>query len=186
MANKDLTDTTFGAGFLSLKLAAGTVRHSGQMALPVAVNPNSGSIMGIDGDTPFYYAGGYNAPAAYDGAGILVGSSDTAETFEDCALAAQILHGNVSGKLMYNATNPHVTSYDAGNKTLSDSLSRFFNNNSGGDITIKEVGIVSGVVIYSNWAEVYLLSRDVLVTPVLVPDSGQLKVTYTNALVYPA
>lgn len=185
VANKNPTDVTVGAGLLSFKSSAGAVIHGSMLPVPGCYY-NSTPVF-ISGDAPGSGAdAGYNAEAAVDTYGILVGTSDTAETFDDCALITKVAHGNTSGKLAIQATNPHVVAYDSGSKTLSDTLSRFFNNNSGGDITIKEVAIYSIIVNGYNNTPSVLMSRDVLVTPVLVPNTGQLKVSYTNSLVYPA
>jgi hypothetical protein len=172
---------------VSLKQPSGTIAHAAYLPVPATYWNSYGAF--ISGDSPGSVGGlnaGYMAGAADDSYGILVGTDDTAETFEDTTLVAKVAHGNSSGQLAIQATNAHVTAYDSGSKTMSDTLSRFFNNNSGGDITIKEVAIYSLLLAGYNDERANLLSRDVLVTPVLVPNTGQLKVSYTNSLVYPA
>jgi len=64
---------------------------------------------------------------------------------------------------------------------------RYFNNNSGGDIDVNEVGLVmnqpqGGSTVYGK----RLQARDKLASTVTVPNTGQLKVTYTIQLTYPA
>jgi len=63
---------------------------------------------------------------------------------------------------------------------------RYFNNNSGGDVNVNEVALVlnqpQGGAVYGKWMQ----SRDKLASTVTVPNTGQLKVTYTVQLAYPA
>jgi len=186
MSNKNPTDVTYGAGLLSLKDTAGNIQHGSYIAIAGGIGYNGAQP--AEGDIPsnYYFSGGYLTDIGDDTRGIMTGTDDTAETFEDFQLIAQVHHGNASGQLVYNAMSTHTIAYDSGSLTLSDTIYRFFNNNSGAPITVKEVGIASRLVIAYNNAALFLLTRDVLVTPVLVPDSGQLKVSYTNSLVYPA
>lgn len=80
-----------------------------------------------------------------------------------------------------------VLSYDAGTKTLTDTLVRFMNNNSGGDITVREVGLIAKLQTYTAYSmSLFLLSRDVLSPEVVVPNAGQIRLQYQVSLVYPA
>lgn len=143
----------------------------------------SGLYCGQNHDTDTSY--GYRAPAADDAKGILVGSGTDAETFEDYVLQTKIANGSGAGQLAYVESELHSVSYEAGTKTLKNSLVRYFNNNSGAAIGVNEVGIVYYGYL-ANTPGNALVSRDKLGTTVSVPDTGQLKVTYTIQLVYPA
>jgi len=74
--------------------------------------------------------------------GILVGTGTNAVTISDYVLQTPIAHGNGAGQLYYNAV-----AFDDADVTVSGSdcyydCKRFIENNSGGDINIKEIGVV--------------------------------------------
>ena len=166
---KNASDGTFGAGKLSIKDTGGTV-GSGATALTVQGNCDT-------------LGQGYLAVAASVLHGILVGSGTNAESFEDYVLQTLITNGVGAGQLSYIASQLHSISYAA--LTLTDELVRYFNNNSGGVVSVNEVAIVvAGVagVVQRKWVQ----SRDKLPATVNIPDTGQLKVTYTIQLVYPS
>ncbi|GAH72404.1 unnamed protein product, partial [marine sediment metagenome] len=62
-------------------------------------------------------------------------------------------------------------------------LVRYFNNNSGGNVDVNEVALVTNG--YFGGAHIWMQSRDKLGATVTVPSTGQLKVTYTVELTYP-
>jgi hypothetical protein len=105
--------------------------------------------------------------------GIVVGSSDTPVTRDDYKLGSQIAHGSGTGQLMYGAMSidPPVA-YSTGYLTR---LMRVFTNNSGGDVTVKEVGVV---ILYSGNLYYFLIIRDVLSTPVTIPNGYSWTVRY--------
>lgn len=125
----------------------------------------------------------FQAAAGSTNSGILVGSSDSAETLESYDLASKILNGTGSGQLSYQAQETPVFSYDSGTKKWTARQKRYFNNNSGAGITVKEIGLVGHRSSYENSR--FLLSRDVLGSPVTVPNGGQLSVTYVIEQVFP-
>ena len=174
LAMKDLDDTTFGAGKLSLKKTDGDVEYGDG---PTCVNQQST----VDGTTS-----GYRAAGGVTNRGIIVGSGTTAESFEDYFLETMIDEGAGAGQLNYATSNPHVITWTPATKTLKNELVRYINNNSGGDVDVNEVGIAfNGTHVDSTTSARYMTSRDVLPTTVTVPDTGQLKVTYTIQLTYP-
>jgi hypothetical protein len=128
---------------------------------------------------------GYRAAAANDDKGILVGSGTNPESFEDYALQAQIPDGTGVGQLSHIQSEPHDVSYDTPTRVLRNQLVRYFNNNSGGDIDVNEVVLANSMQQPGAWPR-FIMSRDKLATTVTVPDTGQLKVTYTVQLTYPA
>jgi len=172
LAGKNGSDTTFGAGKISIKDTGGTVRYG--------TAPIGHSSTDIDGSSY-----GYRGAAGDDTWGIQVGSGTNAESFEDYQLQAKIANGVGAGQLSYIQQDPHVITYNADTKVLSNTLVRYFNNNSGGSVNVNEVALVlnqplSGVT--GKWVQ----SRDKLAATVTVPNTGQLKVTYTVQLTYPA
>jgi len=167
----DFKDTTWGAGLLSCKITVpfAIVYQNSPM------NLSSSSASSETSDT-----GGINAAAAQDSYGIVVGTGVTAESFEDYKLDTPITNGNSSGKLAFAGQKNPVRTYVAGTKTWTAVHTRFFNNNSGGSIDIGEVGVVAYFGSYTT-----LITRDVI-TPVSLPDTGQLKAQYTFGIVFPA
>jgi hypothetical protein len=173
LAGKNANYGTFGPGYLNVRDTGGTLRQ--------ATAPIGQSATDIDGTTY-----GYRGKPGDDTWGIQVGSGTNPESFEDYMLQTKIANGVGAGQLSYIEQDPHVIAYDAGTKVMSNSLVRYFNNNSGGDIDVNEVALVvnqpQGGPVYGKWVQ----ARDKLASTVTVPNTGQLKVTYTVQLTYPA
>jgi hypothetical protein len=175
VAGTPFSDATFAAGKLSMKSTGAVVKTSATRLGGFSTNAN---LPAINDD-------GCIGGAGDDTRGIQVGSNNTAESFEDFVINTIINNGAAGGQISYTLQNATVVSYVAGTKTLSAALARYFNNNSGGAIDVKEVtlGTLSSMV---GSAFNSILTRDVLPVTVTVPNTGQLKVTYTISLVYPA
>lgn len=135
----DVSTSAFGDGYINYKSTAGVLTSPAQ----------------------WNWAG-----TAGSATGIVVGTGNTAWTFEDFKLATAVAHGNGAGQLSHvlQATGTDAFVGDVCTVTVQ----RYFNNNSGGDIIIAETGLYVP----------FLACRDVLVTPVTVEDTGQLLVTY--------
>lgn len=77
--------------------------------------------------------------------GIVVGTGTNAVAIDDYALQTKIAHGGSTDQLVYS-----VTTVDNAVVQLSDQvyilISRTFTNNSGGDITVNEVGLYGKVI----------------------------------------
>jgi hypothetical protein len=150
-----------------------------------ATQPASGWSSSGSGNMRIYVGPSYGfyAQAGVDNMGIVVGTGGGAESFDDHALGSKISSGNGAGQLAYSTVDaPSVSTIGTTKQVV---WIRYFNNNSGGPVTVNEVGIytrgtVQGSTIY------YMLCRDLLPGGVTVPDAGQLKVTYTVQLTYPA
>lgn len=168
LAGKDADDETWGAGKLSWKKTDGSIYFADKPC-------SMGEDQSVDGITY-----GYRAPAGDDTKGIIVGSGTNAESFEDYCLQTQIMEGSGAGQLNHVQSEEHSISYAA--LTMKNTLVRYFNNNSGGNIDVNEVALVADMLPALN----AMTSRDKLTSTVTVPDTGQLKVTYTIQLVYPA
>jgi len=179
MASKAFADVTFGAGLLSIKETGGAVYYDVDKITDIC----GGGTTGLDPDTPSSSYNGYLTIAGDDTKGILVGSGTNAESFEDYALQTPIADGTGAGQLSHVESEVHSVSY--ADTTLQDEQVRYFNNNSGGNVDVNEVGLIAyGMVgaVSARW----LQSRDKLGATVTVPDTGQLKVTYTIELAYAA
>jgi hypothetical protein len=105
--------------------------------------------------------------------GIVVGTSDTAFNIDQYALGALIAHGTGVGQLTYQASAFDSKAYAS--KVWTATSKRVFNNNSGGDITVKEIGLY-GYTVYNGWLTLH--ERSVLSPTVLVPNGAQLTATY--------
>lgn len=136
----------------------------------------SGTLQGAYAVTP-----AFNNSVGSSAFGIVVGTGTTAETLESFNLATPIAHGTGAGQLSYQADTWGTPTYTAGTKKWTFASSRIFNNNSGASITVNEVGLIS-----SFSGNYQMMSRDVLGAGVVVPNGGQLTVTYTQEMTFPA
>lgn len=133
----------------------------------VTFNPPS------NGDDYFYNAY-ILAGEGEDNFGIIVGNSDASFNVAQYWLQSQIMHGTSSGQLEYGATS--VAEYGDDYKTWQ----RAFDNSSGADVVVKEIGIAVKVNRYEGGSIVpyyILLARDVI-TSTTVPNGGRLIVKY--------
>ncbi|MFC1874644.1 hypothetical protein ACFLY3_00595 [Chloroflexota bacterium] len=169
---RNCPDVDFGAGHMSMRATSGTIRHANYGAGIIAQ-------MNFEGNGP-------NAGAGVDDRGILVGSGTNPESFEGYFLQTQIDNGTGAGQLSHVASETPVYSYDAGTKTWTAELKRYFNNNSGGSIGVNELALVYYLERVVGTADKVLWSRDRLSSTVTIPNTGQLRVTYTIRLAYPA
>lgn len=181
LAGKDLDDTTtFAGGFLNIKMTNGTVHHSDKPSCIVNISSTAATYSADDANAT---SGGYRGPAGNALYGIQVGTGTGAESFEDYVLGTLIDTGNGAGELAYGEQEAHAETYTAGTLTYEADLVRYFNNNSGGAITVAEVALVArGQFVSEN--QYSLMSRDKLDTGVEVADTGQLKVTITISLIF--
>jgi hypothetical protein len=161
-------DSTFGAGKINMKSTAGVVQSGATIIYPNNTNVEA---------TGAGYVG-YAGLAA----GLVVGTSNTAFGFEQYSLQSLIAHGSGSGQLSYNDGAAPNKSYDAGTKTYTVQHVRVLNNNSPGSIVVAEAGLYF-ITVFNIQA---MMVRDVLVSPVTVNTPGQLTVTYTISLTFPA
>jgi len=116
-----------------------------------------------------------SAGAGADTYGIVVGTNagTTAEDNENYALDTKIVEGSGGGQLSYQSTGFVAPHEDAGNVDLH--VSRAFQNESGGTISVKEIGII---IRNSTDAKYHLILRDV-VAQEDVDDAETLTVIYT-------
>lgn len=177
-------DTTFGPGLINAKDVAGTIA---KRDTPISWIPNDVSSLG----------NGFRGNEGVFNHGIVLGLGTSAESLEDYYLSGSVIpNGNGSGQLNYNPTEALIKVWSAGTRTLSNSIKRYFNNNSGGQINgwgeIILIGKVNFAYSYGNltgwWYDTYsvIFSRDLLPSPVNIPDKAQIKVIYTISLVYPS
>lgn len=122
-----------------------------------------------------FITGGYYCTTNNEYYGIVIGTGTTAFDLDDFRLDTPIVSGNTANKLYYQAQVAPVTTY-SGDPDFTENIlhKRVFNNNSGGTITVNEVGLIYYVGYYPNYI---LMSRDVLDVPAVVLNGAQLTVT---------
>lgn len=97
--------------------------------------------------------------AANDLFGIQVGTDNTAPKPTDYALGGKISHGTGAGQLNYGAGICVSTIFDGSTYDLL--LWRPFGNESGGNITVQEIGLY-GAHYYTTTSSYFLIARDLL------------------------
>lgn len=123
-------------------------------------------------------AGQFGGGAGVDTVGMVVGTSDIAVDTNQYALQAKIAHGTASGQLSHGAQSIEALSIVG--QVCSFRNTRVFTNNSGGVITVKEIGLYIGERETASASIRYLMAiRDVLASPQSVPDGASLTVRYT-------
>lgn len=133
------------------------------------------------------YASGWLLHPAGEGVyrGIVVGSSGAGFDMGQYNLQSPISHGVAAGNLQYAAQMYPSVVVAEDQSAISLVLAREFGNASGSDVTIAEVGLIGyppktmplGYGTSSAHRNV-LLTRDVLDTPVVVPDGGVVEVSH--------
>jgi len=161
----------FGAGYMTGKYVSGSISYSSSYTARPATIAGSAWIPSVPG-TGFIYG---SAAATY---GIVIGTSDTAFNADHYTMQTIIAHGNSADQLYYQAMTAPIVAYTAGSKTWKTTLSRIYNNNSGGSITVKETGLYSAADIYGGTSNPYLVERSVLSPTVAVANGAQFTVTY--------
>jgi len=161
----------------------------------------TGNVTGQDGNPATFYGSAYgyynstnwceatvfsiNADDDDDSYGIVVGQGTTPPTPDDYTMQSKIAHGTGSGQLDYG---PHTfLDVVVNDNESSFKVSRVFTNNSGAVVNVQELGIIVYQYIYfrvSNTIKAsneikFLILRDVLGSPVSVPDGATLTVRYT-------
>ena len=139
-----------------------------------------------DGGFEYDYASGWLLHPAGEGVyrGIVVGSSGAGFDMGQYNLQSPISHGVAAGNLQYAAQMYPSVVVAEDQSAISLVLAREFGNASGSDVTIAEVGLIGhppGTTSVSYGSSPHtnvLLTRDVLDTPVVVPDGGVVGVSH--------
>jgi len=101
-----------------------------------------------------------DAGATTDGYGIQVGTGSGAVDRDNYKLGTKVAHGNGAGQLYYQAcTITPLAPITGGYEVV---LNRQFDNNSGGDITVNEVGLVVKTTNDVSAAKYVLVLRDLI------------------------
>lgn len=129
--------------------------------------------------------GNADATLGTNTAGIVIGTGIIPENFNSHKLATQIANGNGSGQMVHTLQNANVRSFDYGTRVMTCTIQRIFNNNSGAPIIVTETGIYAFLALRQTNTTCMLI-RDLLAASVTVPNAGQLTVTYTLQMAFPA
>jgi len=141
----------------------------------VSLLPISGIIATNGASASGYTVLGGGAGSGSSSAGIVIGTSNVANSPSTYALGSQIANGTSAGQMQYGATGSSVSTM---NNPVSMLVTRTFTNGSGASITVAEVGIY-----INNTNEFYFaLARDVLASPITVANTQSLAIYYTFQL----
>ncbi len=126
---------------------------------------------------------GYRGLVDEDDEGIRVGTGSVAFDFDHWGVSGlsdtnHVKNGTGAGQLSHVQSELTQRSWlGPGSRQWQGEYARFFNNNSGGTITVREVTF--NMQQSSSTANRMMVARDVLGTPIPVNTGGQLLVTYT-------
>lgn len=128
----------------------------------------------IDGDNSsqsIYYSSAslalnncLKSPAGTTTYGILAGTGTNAPTNSDYKMQTLIAHGTSANQLQYGGTSCGVGSVSGSNVDLL--MQRTLNNGSGNSITVREIGMVLGVVNTSQALKYLMIARDAVNTAI--------------------
>jgi hypothetical protein len=166
--------TNFQDGKINIKDTAGTVFSSS----------NTGVRLDYQQDVELL-SYGYMALSGEGTKGIVTGTGSAGESIDDFILGTQITHGIGAGNLFYQTSHPvAVAVFDAGTRVLSRKLTRFFDNFSGGDVTIKEIGQIARAKVVET-DSLILVARD-LIGDLVVANKSCAAISYIYSLTYPS
>ncbi len=109
--------------------------------------------------------------------GIIIGSGDQPNSLVTYCLQSKIEHGSASGQMLYGAETVEEVTNPSG-MDLEFRIIRAFTNNSGASITVKEIGLLVKKIDSTFTARSFLILRDVLPSPSVVPDLATMTVRY--------
>jgi len=110
--------------------------------------------------------------------GIQVGSGTSAPSASSPYLESLITSGTGSGQLSYGSDS--VTSPSISSNPGTIQISKTFTNNSGGTVTVGEIGLAPQIRNdSSSLYQAALMVHDVLSSAVSVPNGGTITITYT-------
>lgn len=167
-----LDATNFQDGNLNIKDTGGTVR-SAVLYCATIVGPAIG-------------AGtyGYAETNAVATNGIILGTGTGEESVDGYAIGTKVDHGVSAGQLYYGKTYCPTAAWDSDTRVLSYKLSRFFDNFSGGTITLKEIALYAGVTIVNTVYQTMLI-RDLIDDFVIVDNDGAF-ISFIFSLTFPS
>jgi len=114
-----------------------------------------------------------------DQTGIRVGSSNQPVSPLDYNLIQFIPHGTITNRLQYGQCTTDDNILLQGNES-SFIASRTFTNSSGSGVTVGEAGVVmySSIGGTNQYEAFFLIARDAISSPLIIPDAATLTVRY--------
>jgi len=115
---------------------------------------------------------------------IQVGSGQQSNPYSAYKLAAPIANGMGTGQLLYGQPSVSQTPTVSGSSVYFI-VSQAFNNQSGGTVTITELGIIIDIYMWNISTKTaqnfgyFLMWYDVLSSPISVPNGGSIVIYYT-------
>jgi len=122
----------------------------------------------------------YPSTSSYPTRGIRLGTSTQAVALTDYKLISEIGCGTGTGEMEYYGTwqsNQQITT--SGTQESSFDIEAIYNNNSGGSITIQEIGLYCGYQTLTQVEYVTCMLRDLVSGGQTVNDGEWIKVKYT-------
>ena len=116
------------------------------------------------------FSSGSAANSSIGSPNLVVGSGTTPPKITDTGLTNQIGNGTSSGQLQYGADSFTTPIINTNTNTASFTWSKTFNNGSGGNVTVSEVGAYFGSTF---------VLHDLLPSPVTLSPNQVLTVVYT-------
>ena len=139
-------------------------------------------INGVNNNALYYPSNTHNYPSWL--VMIQVGSGQQSNPYNAYSLAAPIANGTETGQLLYGQPSVSQTPTVSGNSVYFI-ISQAFNNQSGGTVTITELGIIIDIYIWNIDTRIaqnfgyFLMWYDVLSSPISVPNGGSIVIYYT-------
>jgi len=165
-----LQGTTYADGSKASKVRASTIKNYVNTSLctqEAELNPGIG-----------YYVTG--TLTVY---GVVVGTGNTPESFDDYTVETLIPHGTGGGQLSYAGMTQNSSGWDVGGGYWHNKYTRPFTNGSGGTVTVYEFIQYWGAWVPSFMT--FLFSRDVEAGGIAVPNGDVLEVSYEHRVTFP-
>ena len=167
----------YGEGTLVMRSTAGGISSS----TLVAVSPREVSVG--SGSRHFRSAGWGDTEH-----GIILGSGNKEEDFNDFNLETLITHGTSSGQMFYGDMPELSPFWDSENRKAVCLITRSCTNSSGSAVSVNEIGLRCSLYASSTSFTIttsYTVSRDKLSGTILVDDGDILDCVYTIESFYP-
>ncbi len=165
----------------ALTNAGGTAFESGSLAMKDRLGATYS-----DGVWPAHASAftHYRGTAGAVTQGLVVGSSDAAESFEHHALDSLITNGTGPDQLSYMAQGNTSFDHDTDSDTFTISHHRNFERNGAASVFIKEIGVYF-MLPRPGGSKVYMMLRDLVDPVVEVEDAFILRLTYDFTFAMP-
>lgn len=161
-------DGSFGDGKINWISTSGKLMYS---TSPLTLQYNSPETVGY----------GFLGAIGSNQIGVVVGIGTAPYHFDQWRLSNIVQNGNSAGQLSHTQSDNPVKTWDSSGRTYTVTFVRVFNNNSPSQLTINEVGIYCT----PQSSQYAMAVRDVLATPVTIPASSKLTVTYSMVVTFP-